>query len=116
VASIHESVPFPASCQGGSVVETFGPSLQPVVLGATTEAEDGALGCCIMTRRVEYNPGDSGPASVFGIPQARMQLTTCVSSTTTSLPCRNTRPEFVARLIARLKQLPSRSVLRERYP
>src|SRR5437016_4551344 len=78
-------------------------SLQPVVLGATKEAEDGALGCCIMTRRVEY---------IRGIPVRRVYLNTAGENAADDvcveyndiLAMPEYKPEFVARLIARLKQ------------
>ena len=84
-------------------LETFGPSLQPVVLVATTEAEDGALGCCIMTRRVEF---------VRGMPVRRVYLNTAGENAADDvcveyndiLATPEYKAEFVARLIARLKQ------------
>jgi CelD/BcsL family acetyltransferase involved in cellulose biosynthesis len=84
-------------------LETFGPSLQPVVLVATAEAGDGALGCCIMTRRVEY---------VRGMPIRRVYLNTAGENAADDvcveyndiLATPEYKPEFVARLIARLKQ------------
>jgi hypothetical protein len=84
-------------------LETFGPSLQPVVLVATAEVGDIALGCCIMTRRVEY---------VRGMPIRRVYLNTAGENAADDvcveyndiLATPEYKPEFVARLIARLKQ------------
>jgi CelD/BcsL family acetyltransferase involved in cellulose biosynthesis len=84
-------------------LETFGPSLQPVGLLATTEAGDDALGCCIMTRRVEY---------VRGMPVRRVYLNTAGENAADDvcveyndiLARPEYKAEFVAQLIARLKQ------------
>jgi CelD/BcsL family acetyltransferase involved in cellulose biosynthesis len=98
-----EPTPFLHPAWVESWLQTFGPTLQPTLLTATSQTADNMLGCCVITRRVEY---------LHSVPIRRIYLNMAGENSEDDVCIEYNdvvaepeyKSKFVAQLIAHLKQ------------